>query len=364
MPALAGPLATAPGTGWQQELADAIRSWPDLLRRLNLPADGIACPEFAAQEFPVLVPESYLRRIRPADWNDPLLRQVIPLADEMADVAGFEMDPVDDQHARKAPGLLHKYQGRALLIAHGSCAIHCRYCFRRHYPYREEPRAAAAWQAAFAAIRDDETLHEIILSGGDPLILSDQRLRQMIEGLAEIPHVRRVRIHSRLPIVLPSRVTSEFLKMLTSTRLLPVMVVHANHAHELVDDCARALQRLRHAGIPLLNQAVLLHRVNDRIEDLAELCERCIDLGVLPYYLHQLDRVRGAAHFQVPVHTGRELIVQLRARLPGYAVPRYVVEAPGASGKTPLECDVLAGLHSTEEGAPSVAWPDSTPRLP
>jgi EF-P beta-lysylation protein EpmB len=340
---------------WQKDLASAIRSWPDLLQRLQLAPDLMPFPKSAAREFPILVPESYVQRMRLGDPDDPLLRQVLPQVDEMMEVPGFAADPVDDQQARKAPGLLQKYRGRALLIAHGSCAIHCRYCFRRHYPYREEPHANAGWQEAFDAIRADETLHEIILSGGDPLILSDQRLRQMVEPLSEIPHIRRLRIHSRLPVVLPSRITSGFLEMLCSTRLLPVMVVHANHAQELTGDCQRALERLRNAGIPLLNQAVLLKGVNDRIEDLASLCERCIDLGVLPYYLHQLDRVRGAAHFEVPVETGRKLIRQLRARLPGYAIPRYVAEIPGASGKTPLDEDGLSESDATLN-APSIAW--------
>lgn len=321
---------------WQHGLAHAIRDLSTLLQRLHLTAEFLPRQLVAAAEFPVLVPESYFRRIRPGDRLDPLLLQVLPAAAELDAVSGFNSDPVGDEAARAAPGLLHKYRGRALLIAHGACAIHCRYCFRRHFPYELEPRSWAAWQPALTAIRDDNSLHEIILSGGDPLILSDRRLQQLLEHLVEIPHVRRVRVHSRLPVVLPERITSELVSLLKSTRLRTIFVLHANHARELVDDCAAAIERLVDAGLMVLNQTVLLKGVNDSVNALVELCERCIDLGVQPYYLHQLDRVQGAAHFEVPVETGRALIEAVRRQLPGYAVPRYVWEEPGAASKTPL----------------------------
>jgi len=321
--------------GWQRSLAMAVRDCRALLERLHLDPDsvGSVCEEL---EFPVVVPESFLRRIRPGDPADPLLLQVLPQAKENARFPGDLRDPVGDLDSRAAPGLLQKYHGRVLLMAHGSCAVHCRYCFRRHYPYQEEPRSPDAWTPAVEAIAADPEIHEVILSGGDPLVLSDRRLTDLVQRLEGIPHLRRLRIHSRLPIVLPDRVTTALLNLLTGTRLQGMMVVHANHARELVDDCAEALQRLVRGGIPVLNQAVLLRGVNDSVDALAELCEACVNLGVLPYYLHQLDRVQGAAHFAVPMDQGRALVEELRGRLPGYAVPRYVVEIPQAPSKIPI----------------------------
>lgn len=321
---------------WQQSLAAAIRDVPTLLAKLELQSVVTEYSEKSCDEFPVLVPESYLRRMEVGNPNDPLLRQVLPVLDEELNPAGFADDPVGDEQARVAPGMLHKYSGRALLIAHSSCAVHCRYCFRRHFPYQEEPHSVEQWGPALEAIRADTSLKEIILSGGDPLVLSDRRLGLLISQLEEIPHLRRLRIHSRLPIVLPDRITDELCSLLTSTRLRTVFVVHSNHAQELTSDCADAIEKLRVSGIPILNQAVLLKGVNDQIEKLAELCERCVDLGVMPYYLHQLDRVRGASHFEVPIENGRKLIEELRTRLPGYAVPKYVAEIPGEPSKTPI----------------------------
>jgi EF-P beta-lysylation protein EpmB len=275
--------------------------------------------------------------MRPGDPDDPLLRQVLPLADEMIAAPGFIADPVDDAAATRRPGLLQKYRGRALLITAGACAVHCRYCFRRNFPYTDVPRTVLDWQPAFEEIADDPTLHEVILSGGDPLTLVDRALAAFVFKLAAIPHVRRLRIHTRLPIVIPERVTNELVEMLCDTRLTPIVVVHANHAHELDEHVAAALAKLANAGIVLLNQAVLLAGVNDSIDAQASLCERLVDLRVIPYYLHQLDCVTGAARFEVPVETGRQIIVQLRERLPGYAVPRYVHEVPGTLHKIELK---------------------------
>ncbi len=323
-------------TGWSASLAQAIRNSADLLKALGLPSEIHEQSPSGEAEFPVLVPQSYLARMRPGDPLDPLLRQVLPLAEEGVDVPGFLPDAVGDESSRKAPGLLHKYRGRALLVTTGACAIHCRYCFRRHYPYQQEPRRLDDWEPAFEALTADDSIHEVLLSGGDPLMLTDARLAALIERLEQIPHLRRLRLHSRLPIVLPDRVSDELLQLLTATRLTTVMVVHANHPQEIQLDCADALSRLVRGGIPTLNQAVLLQGINDDEEVLAELCERLIDLGVLPYYLHQLDRVAGAAHFEVPVERGRELVAALRRRLPGYAVPQYVAEIAGEAHKTPL----------------------------
>lgn len=322
-------------TSWQRQLAEAIRSPHDLLAALNIPADayGALTPKTG---FPTLVPISFLKRMEPGNPHDPLLRQVLQTSQEDGVISGFTADPVDDANARIAPGLLQKYAGRALLIATGACAVHCRYCFRREYPYQQEPRTLDDWQPAIQEIADTPSLTEVILSGGDPLMLNDQRLATLCEQLDAIPHVQRLRLHTRLPIVLPARVTSRLLQLLTSLRSQPVVVVHANHGHEIADDCEVALRQLVRSGIPVLNQAVLLRNINDTVEDLELLCRRLSNVGVMPYYLHQLDRVHGAAHFEADRQTGISLIQQLAARLPGYAVPRFVKEIPGKPGKTPL----------------------------
>jgi len=271
--------------------------------------------------------------MEPGNPRDPLLRQVLPLDEEILSVQGFTSDPVGDLAARRAAGLLHKYRGRALMIATGVCAVHCRYCFRRQYPYEDDRGIGVRWAEAVAEIQQDPSLEEVILSGGDPLTLGDAPLANLAAMLACIPHVRRLRIHTRLPIVIPERVTEELVKWLRGTRLTPVVVVHANHPRELNGAVEAALGRLADAGILLLNQAVLLRGVNDSADTLADLSQRLLDCRVLPYYLHQLDRVAGAAHFETPIEVGRQLVDELTARLPGYAVPRYVREMPGAAAK-------------------------------
>lgn len=322
---------------WQCSLAKAIRSPRELAERLHLPSAVIESAERSAADFALLVPESFLKRMRPGDLDDPLLRQVLPISAEQKVVAGFELDALNESQFRKAPGLLHKYDGRALLVLTGACAIHCRYCFRRHYPYSQEPKRLDDWEPAFSAIEQDPSLREILLSGGDPLMLTDERLTNVIQRLDSIPHLRRLRFHTRLPIVLPDRVTREFLDLLTSMRLTPVVVVHANHPRELTEDCADALQKLVRTGLLILNQSVLLRGINDSADVLEELSERLIELGIHPYYLHQLDRVAGTAHFEVAEELGQRLLTELRRRLPGYAVPCYVRESPGAEFKIPLD---------------------------
>ena len=323
--------------GWQQDLADAIRDPEELLERLGLPAELGPGARQGAALFPVVVPHSYLARIQPRTPEDPLLRQVLPLAEEGIDAPGFVDDPLQENDARKAPGLLQKYRGRVLLMATGSCAVHCRYCFRRHFPYDSTPRGIEAWRPALEAIAADPSLEEVILSGGDPLLLTDHSLDRLLTELEAVPHLRRLRLHTRLPIVLPSRLDPELLSRLRSGRLTPFLVVHANHAAELVGDCAQALGAAVDAGIPTLNQTVLLRGVNDTAEALIELSRRLVDLRVVPYYLHQLDPVRGAAHFHVPEKRGLELLATLRQALPGYALPLYVKESPGQPAKTPVE---------------------------
>ena len=282
------------------------------------------------------VPPSFLSNIRRGDPDDPLLRQVLPVREETYQVEGFSRDPVGDSAATLNPGVLQKYAGRALLITTGVCAVHCRYCFRRYYPYEQTPHSGVAWDQALAGIAADATVHEVILSGGDPLMLVDRRLARLVDKIAAIHHVTRLRVHTRLPIMIPSRVNEELIDWLTGSRLTPVMVIHANHAQELSDEVADSMARLRQAGVMLLNQAVLLRGVNDTVDAQVELSERLVEIGVTPYYLHQLDRVKGAGHFEVPVEHGKRIITELRSRLPGYAVPRYVQEIPGEPSKVVL----------------------------
>jgi EF-P beta-lysylation protein EpmB len=274
--------------------------------------------------------------MRPADPRDPLLLQTLAQGAEVAVQPGFSEDPVGDRQAARAPGLLHKYASRVLLMVSGVCAVHCRYCFRRAYPYDEAPRTDEQWDAAIDVLAGDPTIAEVIYSGGDPLTLGDARLARLTARLEAIPTLRRLRVHTRLPVVIPSRVTDDLLDWLGGTRLAATLVIHANHAQELDGEVAEALGRLRRAGVTLLNQAVLLRGVNDSVDALAALSERLGDLGVIPYYLHQLDRVRGAAHFEVSLAEGRQIVEQLRRRLPGYLVPRYVRERPGDASKEPI----------------------------
>lgn len=321
--------------GWQRELSRAIRSADELLRRLGL--DGLVGDHgLESGDFPVLVPESFLERMERGNPRDPLLLQVLPQGDELQSVSGFVSDPVGDQAARRSPGLLHKYHGRALLVVTSACAIHCRYCFRRSYPYSEDPRRPEDWEPALQVLAEDTSIREVILSGGDPLSLSDRRLEELCQRLSEIPQLERIRIHSRWPIVLPSRVTPRLMELLQSLRQQVVFVVHANHPQELSGECSGVLRKLVRSGITVLNQAVLLRGINDTVEILEQLCLNLVNLGVMPYYLHQLDRVAGAAHFEVSEATGLALEAELRRRLPGYAVPRYVREVAGAESKLPV----------------------------
>ncbi len=318
-------------------MKDAVREPDELCRLLELPAEFAVAARDPSRQFPLFAPRGFLARMRPGDPDDPLLRQVLPLTSELDEVPGFVADPVDDAAAARLPGLLQKHQGRALLVTTGACAVHCRYCFRRHFPYAEAPRSIDAWRPALDEIADDESIHEIILSGGDPLTIVDSVLEQLVEELAAIPHLRRLRVHTRLPIMIPERVNDNLISLLTNARLTPIVVIHANHANELDSSVAEALAKLSAAAIPLLNQAVLLRGINATVDAQMALCERLIDLRVMPYYLHQLDRVVGAAHFEVPTDVGRRIIQRLRARLPGYAIPRYVQEVPGKPSKSIIE---------------------------
>jgi L-lysine 2,3-aminomutase len=321
---------------WQQSWREAVTDPHELLRLLGLSGHAADLLPDRDTGFALRVPRGFIARMRHGDPRDPLLLQVLPQAAELAEVAGFGGDAVGDLEARSAHGVLHKYEGRALLIATGSCAVNCRYCFRRHFPYAEDTAAANRWEAALAHLRADETITEAILSGGDPLSLSTPKLAELGHGLAEIPHVRRLRIHTRLPIALPERVDAEFLAWFAALPLQRVVVLHANHPNEIDAAVAAACAALARAGAIMLNQSVLLRGVNDDAGVLARLSERLFDCGVLPYYLHQLDRVAGAAHFEVEEACATGLVHELRRRLPGYLVPRWVREVAGAPYKLPL----------------------------
>jgi len=322
-------------TGWRELWRDAITDPAELLQAVGLGDRHDLLPADDAG-FALRVPRGFVARMRPRDPADPLLLQVLPQAAEHDHVAGYAIDAVGDMAAKAGHGLLHKYDGRALLIASGSCAINCRYCFRRHFPYGEEIAAAAQWRDALAHLRNDPSIRELILSGGDPLALATHKLRELAEGLADLPQVIRLRIHSRLPVVLPERIDDEFITWLAALPLQKVMVLHANHANEIDAGVDAACARLRDAGVTVLNQSVLLRGVNDDADALTTLSERLFAAGVLPYYLHQLDRVQGAAHFEVDDARALALVEALRARLPGYLVPKLVREVAGDTGKRPL----------------------------
>lgn len=317
---------------WRQAVVDPMA----LLERLDLAHLADRLLPAGDTGFPLRVPDSYVARMRRGDPDDPLLRQVLPGAAELIESPGFGDDAVGDLAASRAPGVIHKYKGRVLLIATGACAVHCRYCFRRHFPYAEELAARERWRGALDCIAGDDSIGEVILSGGDPLALSTDRLRELTDGLRAIAHVRQLRIHTRLPVVLPERVDAELERWLAGLPWPVAVVVHANHGNEIDAPTAAALRALRAAGATVLNQSVLLRNINDDVDVLAELSRRLYDAGTLPYYLHLLDRVRGSAHFEVPAARARELHAGLRAELPGYLVPRLVREIPGEPAKTPV----------------------------
>lgn len=287
----------------------------------------------ARPNFPLKLPMRLAQKIEKGTLDDPILKQFLPTIDEEADLAGFVLDPVGDRHSQKTERLLHKYHGRVLLVTTGVCAMHCRYCFRQNFSYGE---GEATFQNELRYIRDEITIREVILSGGDPLSLPNRVLRGLLKALSGIPHVKHIRFHSRFPLGIPERIDGEFLSILEGLPQHIWFVLHCNHARELDRDIADAMGTLKKQGVTLLNQAVLLKGVNDSLEALKTLSEALLDCGILPYYLHQLDRVRGTFHFEVEEKRGLQLIDQLKAVLPGYAVPRYVKEIAGEASKSAL----------------------------
>jgi len=323
---------------WQQLLSDSVTTPDELLRRLDLdPAIWLQGATEGHRLFPIRVPEPYLNRIARGNPHDPLLQQVLPLSFETETHAGFVADPLREAGAMQATGLIRKYKSRALLMVTGQCAINCRYCFRRHFPYDEHRLSPEERNRALQTLADAPEINEVIFSGGDPLVANDRLLSGWASALADIPHIRRLRIHTRLPVVIPQRVCDSLIEWLSGTRLQAVVVIHANHPAELDLDTQQALGRLKAAGVTLLNQSVILKGVNDDVSVLAALSERLFECGVLPYYLHAFDPVAGAHHFEVSDDRARHLVRDLLGELPGFLVPRLVREVPERPGKTPLD---------------------------
>lgn len=321
---------------WQQMLSDLITDPKELLQILELDPKENPFSQPAQQQFPLKAPRSYVQRIEKGNWLDPLLRQIWPCEQEEVTEPGFSTDPLSESQFNPVPGLLHKYHGRVLLTAAPHCAIHCRYCFRRHFDYHQNSPNRAQWDAAFDYIRKDNSIEEVILSGGDPLAISDRQLSWIIDQLEQIPHLSSLRIHSRLAVVIPQRMTASLLNTLRCSRLKTVLVVHCNHSRELSPELADSFSTLAANGTIILNQSVLLKDVNDNLHDLIELSKSLFQHHVLPYYLHLPDRVAGTGHFGVDEAHGKKLVSSMQAQLPGYLVPRLVREVPGQKGKTPI----------------------------
>ncbi len=324
-----------PPIRWQESMRTAVRRSRELLRLLNLPESEFS--DAAEADFPVFVPREFVAKMSRSP-HDPLLRQVLAIPEEVSQAwaTGGLVDPVGDSAAARNPGLLQKYVGRALLMTSGACAIHCRYCFRRHYPYQTAPTGKSGWQASLDTLRKDSSIEEVILSGGDPLTVADAQLQWLVHELNQIAHVRRIRIHTRVPVVIPQRVCEELLSWVRTSRAAIYFVLHVNHYQEIDANFADAMRQLRTAGATLLNQTVLLRDINDSPAIQLELCRQLVNIQILPYYIHHLDRVTGALHFESSVETGHAIIEHLRNNLPGYAVPKFVREVAGQPSKTPL----------------------------
>jgi len=319
-------MTKCPNTSVQQ-LCDTLQLTDQEVKTLNIDASS---------PFPLKISEDFLAQIQAKQPNDPLLKQILPLQVEHQTAKGFSQDPVSDLAFNPTPSLIHKYHGRVLLIASPKCDIHCRYCFRRHFPYSEQSNIRH-WQKALDYIQQDKSIHEVILSGGDPMSLAEKSLVSLIQKIEAIPHIQTLRIHSRTPIVSPSTAPiNEFLGWAKQTRLNKVLVVHCNHANELSVPTAKLFMRYKTAGFHLLNQSVLLKGVNDQVDILETLSHALFKQGVLPYYLNQLDRVQGAAHFEVENTTAIQLHTQLREKLPGYLLPQLVQDLQKNTYKTPL----------------------------
>ncbi len=307
-----------------------------LLAMLDLPNDLLQEVNIPMHQFPLRVPVEFVKRMQKGDPNDPLLKQVLPVKYENESVINFTKDPLGESGANKIPGLLHKYHGRVLVTLAGSCVVNCRYCFRRHFPYEDNQITKDRWREILNYIKKDASIKEVIFSGGDPLLVKDGKLKSLVHDLENISHLTTLRIHSRIPIMTPSRITDEFVEMLSGLRLQSVIVTHCNHAQEIDSSVVRAISKLKNSGVTVLNQAVLLKGVNDSVKVLKDLSEAIFAAGAIPYYLHALDKVQGAAHFDVSIEEGRRLIAELEGLVPGYLVPTLVCEEAGAKSKVRL----------------------------
>ena len=323
--------------GWQQSLANAVTNPEELLKLLELDMQLLAPALSAARLFPLKAPREFISRIEKSNINDPLLRQLLPLGEETHITPGYDEDPLQEANANPIPGLLHKYHNRVLLTFTGACAINCRYCFRRHFPYGDNNPGRSGWDKAIDYIAANANINEVILSGGDPLIANDRTLQIFSDKLNALTHVKRLRIHTRIPVILPDRITADFIAWLKQLRQKPVMVIHCNHAQEINQPVREAIQQLANAGVTLLNQSVLLKGINDDADVLANLSEALFETGVQPYYLHVPDKVQGTAHFDLNRAQAQALHDALRIRLSGYLVPKLVYEQPGALAKISIE---------------------------
>lgn len=319
---------------WQSQLTSTITSPKQLLTMLKLDTSLLPAALEASQNFKLKAPLSYVKRIKQGDINDPLLKQILPIGAECLEVEGYGKDPLQEWSQNPTDGVIHKYQGRLLLIVSGACAINCRFCFRRHFPYEDNRLSRDSLQKAIDYIAADTSISEVIFSGGDPLANSDKRLSAIISQLNMIPHLDTLRVHTRLPIMIPERVTDELITLLSTQRLKPVVVLHCNHSNEINEEVQRAIQKMAQAGITLLNQTVLLKGINDSADSLLALNKKLFHASVLPYYLHLLDPVQGAAHFDVKEPKAIEIMQQLSAKSPGYLVPKLVREIAGKPNKT------------------------------
>ena len=333
-------VSVSPRADWLYELKKSYTRPEDLLSALQLDDSAYADDIKARQLFSMRVPRPFVQQMNIGDPNDPLLRQVLPLVDEFRVEPGFHKDPLDEQSS-PANGLLHKYHGRVLLILQGGCAVNCRYCFRRHFPYDELTISQRQIDDTLDYIKQNPEVNEVILSGGDPLMAKDERLHKLVRELEALPQLTRLRIHSRLPVVIPSRLTDGLLTSLTQSRLQVVLVIHANHANEISNDLSAALKKWHNAGIHVLNQSVLLKGVNDSSDALCRLSETLFRANVLPYYLHQLDKVEGASHFEVSDDKAQQLWLDMTQQLPGFLVPKLVREQARKPSKTAIMPDGL-----------------------
>ncbi len=321
---------------WQESLSSAIRCPIELRQLLGLEQLPINDGILAGEAFSVMVPKPYLNRIKPGDINDPLLRQVMPDDRELVKLPGYSRDPLEETDCTPLPGLIHKYHGRILLVTSGGCAINCRYCFRRHFDYGNNTHNRTHLSKTVEYIISKPEITEVILSGGDPLAARDNYLKELCETLGELPQLKRLRIHTRLPIVIPQRINHECLDWLKASKLPVIMVLHCNHANEIDSEVVAAIAELRKAGVTLFNQSVLLKGVNDQLEALIDLSETLFASGVLPYYLHLLDPVEGSSLFEVNEIQARKLVGALTEQLPGYLVPKFVKECAKTASKLPI----------------------------